>query len=135
MKPTRLFFTASIVMMTLFFCASAYSAGMDALRNTTPLQRAKLQTALMKKRLKLTRRQVPQIMNINLKYAQQMEPLIKGSGGKLVKMRQSMAIRKAKDGELARVLTPAQYQAYLASKEQMQQQMIEKVMEKRNHAG
>ncbi|MDR3568806.1 MAG: hypothetical protein P4L43_12330 [Syntrophobacteraceae bacterium] len=134
MRPTKLFFTASLAM-TLIFCSTAFSADMDALRHTTALQRAKLQTALMKKRLNLTKSQSAQVMTINLKYAQQMEPVIKGDGGKLAKMRQSMAIRKAKDTELTRVLTPTQYQAYLASKEQMRQQMIEKIMQKRQRAG
>ena len=134
MKPAKSFFITSIVM-TLLFCSTAFSADMDVLRHTTPLQRAKLQTVFMKKRLNLTQRQVPQVMNINLKYAQQMDPVIKGNGGKLAKMRQSLAIRKAKDNELMRVLTPGQYQAYLASREQMQQRMIEKVMQKRNRAG
>ena len=86
MKTAKHFFTASIAM-TLFFCATAFSADMDALKNTTPLQRAKLQTAFMKKRLNLTQRQVPRVMDINLKYAQQMEPVMKGDGGKLMKMR------------------------------------------------
>ena len=52
-----------------------------------------------------------------------------------MKMRQTMAIAKAKDNELTQVLTPAQYEAYLASKEQMQQKMIEKVMQKRGQGG
>ncbi len=134
MKATKLLFTASVAA-ALLFCATAFSADMDALKNTTPQQRAKLQTLFMKKRLKLTHKQVPKVMDINLRYAQQMEPVLKGNEGKLVKMRQATSIRRAKDNELTSVLTPGQYQAYLASKEQMRQQMIEKVMQKRNRAG
>ena len=37
--------------------------------------------------------------------------------------------------DLTKVLTPGQYQGYLASKEQMRRQVIEKVMEKRNSGG
>ncbi len=131
MKTAKHFFTASIAM-TLLFCTTAFSADRDALKNTTPLQRAKLQTAFMKKRLNLTQRQIPEVMNINLKYAQQMEPVIKGNDGKLMKMRQAAAIRKAKDNGLTRVFTHGQYQAYLASQEQMRREVIEKVMQKKN---
>jgi hypothetical protein len=134
MKPAKTFFTVFSVV-TLLFGATAFSARMDALKQTTPLVRAKLQTAFMKKRLNLTAQQMPQVMQINLKYAEQMEPVIKGNEGKLMKMRQTMAIAKAKDNELTSVLTPAQYEAYLASKEQMQQKMIEKVMQKRGQGG
>lgn len=134
MKTAKLFFTASVAG-ALLFCTTAFSADMDALKHTTPEQRAKLQTLFMKKRLKLTQKQVPQVMDINLRYAQQMEPVLKGNEGKLAKMRQAASIRRAKDNELTSVLTPSQYQAYLASQEQMRQQMIEKVMQKRNSTG
>ena len=133
MRQSGIFFTA-LIATTLFFSANGFAANMEALRHTTALQRAKVQTALMKKRLNLSQEQVPQVMKINLKYAQQMEPVIKGKGGKLVKLRESMGIGKAKENDLTKVLTPGQYQGYLASKEQMQQQMIEKVLQKRTHA-
>lgn len=122
-----------VFAVTLLLCATASAAGMDELKHSTPMLRAKLQTALMKKRLGLTPRQVPRVMDINLKYAEQMEPVIKGNGGKLMKMRQARQIGKAKDGELTKVLTPGQFQTYLASREQMRQQMIDKIMEKRRH--
>ncbi len=66
-----------------------------------------------------------------MKYAQQMEPIIKGSEGKMRKARQVRAINQAKDDELKTVLSPQQYQGYLASKEQMRQRMIQKAKEKR----
>jgi hypothetical protein len=134
MKLAKRIFTASIAI-TMVLCSSAVFAQMEELRNTTPVQRAKLQTAFMKKRLDLSKQQIPQVMNINLKYAKQMDPLIKGNEGKLKKTRQIMALGQAKDNELTKVLSPGQYEAYLASKEQMRQAMIDKIKQKQAGAG
>jgi hypothetical protein len=133
MKPARSFFP--MLAITLLFCTTAFSAQMDMLKDSTPLMRAKLQTGFMKKQLHLTRNQTEQVMAINLKYAKEMEPVIKANGAKLMKLRQERAIRKAKEGELMKVLSPGQYQAYQASKERMRQQMMDKMMQKRGSAG
>ena len=134
MKPIR-YIVAASAMMALLLSAAASFAQMDQLKNTTPVQRAKLQTALMKKKLNLARGQMKAVMGINLKYAQQMEPVIKGNGGKLKKAAQASAIDQAKDNELQSVLSPEQYQAYMASKEEMRQRMVEKLRSKRTGAG
>lgn len=134
MKAAKQILTVPITVILLLFSTAVF-AQTEQLRNSTPLQRAKLETFFMKKRLNLTQGQTSQVMKINLKYAQQMDPVIKGNPGKLVKMRQMTAIRRAKDNELTKVLSPGQYQAYLASREQMRQQMVEKMMQKRKGPG
>lgn len=134
MNAGRQIFAASITITLLFFSAAVF-AQMQQLRNTTPLQRAKLETFFMKKKLSLTPRQTSQVMEINLKYAKRMEPIVKGGHGKPGMLREAAALRQAKDRELTRVLSPGQYQGYLASREQMQQQMVEKMMQKRGRSG
>jgi len=129
MKLVKSVFTASITVV-LLLCAAAVFAQMEELRNSTPMQRAKLQTFFMQKRLNLAPGQVKQVQGINLKYAEQMEPIIRGNGGKLKKARQANAINEAKDNELRTVLSGEQYQAYLASKEEMHQAMVEKLRQK-----
>src|SRR5262245_19056412 len=81
------------------------SAGqvMDKLMNTTPDQRATAQTAMMKERLDLTADQLPKIAAINLKYAQKMDPIIKGSSGTLMKMSQMRGVNEEKEAELKEV--------------------------------
>lgn len=130
MKVTRHVLTASVMIATLLYAVTVF-AQMDELRNTTPAQRAKLQTAFMKMKLNLAPEQMKEVMNINLKYAQKMDPIMKGNEGKLRKAAQARAIDEAKDNELQGVLSGEQYQSYMASKEEMRQRMVEKLKSKR----
>jgi hypothetical protein len=130
MKLAKRVFTASITI-TLLLCAAAVLAQMEGLRNSTPSQRARLQTAFMHRKLNLSPQQVKQVQKINLKYAEQMDPIIHGNEGKFKKARQAEAINEAKDNELKTVLSEEQYQTYLASREEMRQRMVEKLKEKR----
>jgi hypothetical protein len=108
---------------------------MDKLMNTTPDERASAQTAMMKAKLDLTADQLPKIAAINQKYAQKMEPIIKGSSGPLMKMSQMREVNGEKEAELKQVLSPEQFQKYLASKEEMREQFEEKLEEKRGGGG
>jgi hypothetical protein len=123
------------IAIALMLCATAAFAQMEELRNSTPQQRAKLETAFMKMKLNLSRQQMERVLNINLKYAQQMDPIIKGNEGKLRKVRDASAINRAKDRDLQTVLSGDQYQAYLASKEEMRQRMVEKFRQKQGISG
>lgn len=96
-------------------------AQMDRLKSMPPAERAKLQTDMMKSKLSLTAEQTPKIAAINEKYAQQMQPVIMSSEGPLVRMRKMREISGAKEGELKAVLTPDQFQKYLAEKEEMRE--------------
>jgi hypothetical protein len=111
------------------------SGQMDKLMNTTPDERANAQTALMKAKLDLTADQLPKITAINQKYAQKMEPIIKGSAGPFMKMSQMRGVNEEKEAELKQVLSPEQFQKYLASKEEMREQFEEKLEEKRGGGG
>ena len=62
------------------------SAQLDRLKDTTPEQRADLQTEFVKSKLGLTAEQEKAVADINLKYAKKMDPIIKGSAGKFMKL-------------------------------------------------
>ena len=64
---------------------------------------------------------------INLDTAQTMEPIIKGSEGPLVKMRQAREIETQREGALQRVLSPDQFQRTLAMREEMKQKLEGKI--------
>jgi len=119
---------ASIVTALLLSVAPGALAQMDQLKNTTPEQRAKLQTDLMKSKLALTPEQTATIGAMNEKYAQRMEPIIKGSEGPFTKMRQMKQVSEAKEAELKTILSPDQFQKYLAEKEEMREQFEEKLL-------
>jgi len=99
----------------------------DMIKNSTPEQRAKMQTSMMKAKLQLDTVQVVKVQAINLTAAQKMEPLLKGDGGKLAKFRQMKEIDSAKDKDLKNVLTPEQYKQYQAAKDEMKEKMKERL--------
>jgi len=107
----------------------------ERLANSTPEMRAKIQTELMTKKLGLKADQIPKVQEINLKYARKMQPVLKGNEGPLVKMRAAKAIDQDKEAELGKVLTQEQYQQYLASKQEMREQLEKRIEEKRQGEG
>src|SRR4051794_29883635 len=100
-------------------CLATAAGGQDlrALENSTPQQRADIQTTFMAKRLGLSPEERSKVADINLKYAQQAQPILTGSEGPLRKMEALKGMQGQKDSDLKAVLTPAQYKKYLASKE------------------
>src|SRR5262249_33425024 len=124
-----------IALVLVLGVSGAWAADLDALKNTTPKERATAQTAMMKSKLELTDAQTPKIAAINQKYADRMEPVIKGSQGPLMKMRAAKEIESQKEVELKGVLTPDQFQKFLAGKEEMRQKMLDRVTEQRAHGG
>lgn len=106
-----------------------------ALKRSTPEQRAKFQTAFLQKKLTLTSDQLPKVEKINSDTAQKMDPVLKGDQGPLVKMRAMRAIEQQKEAALRGVLTPAQFQTFLAAKDELKQKLEEHLMEKRAGGG
>jgi len=92
---------------------------MADIKNKTPEQRAQLQTSLMKSKLQLDAGQIVKAQAINLKYAQKMEPVIKGNDGKLKKYRVAMSIMKDKDAEFKKILSAEQYKHYQDFEEEL----------------
>jgi hypothetical protein len=79
---------------------------------SSPEQRAAIQTQFMKERLNLPTEVLAKVQAVNLKYARQMDPVLKGSDGKLAKMQKARGIMGAKDDELKAILSPDQFEAY-----------------------
>lgn len=126
---------STVVAACLVAAASVLAADMDALKDTTPRERAAAQTAMMKSRLGLTDAQLPKIEAINSKYAERMDPIIKGSQGPLGKMRDARGVEQEKETELKGVLTPDQFQKFLAAKEEMREHLVERIREHRAKDG
>lgn len=105
----RAFLIAACVLAVATSAVSADEAGVIQSR---PEQRAAIQTQFMKDRLSLPADVLAKVQAINLKYAQQMDPVLKGTDGKLAKMQKARGIMAAKDSELKAVLSPSQFEAY-----------------------
>jgi hypothetical protein len=126
-RKTSIAFVAAVGSLLFTLAASAQ---FDELKNTTPEQRAKALTEMMTTQLGLTPEQTGKVAELNLTYANKMDPLIKGSAGPFVRMREMKQINQAKEAQLKQILTPQQFEKYLASKEQMRENLAEKVEEK-----
>jgi hypothetical protein len=109
------------VILFVFGMPQAF-AQLDELKNTTPGERASLQTELMKSKLALTAEETQAVADLNLKYANRMEPIIKGSSNSLSKMFQMRKINNEKETELKRILSPQQWEKFDASRDEMRQQ-------------
>ena len=110
---------AFVVIAVLAFGVVAAAQELQMLENTTPQQRAGIQTAFMTKKLGLSPEVRSKVEAINLKYAQQAQPVLTGSEGPLRKMHDIKEIEAQKENELKGVLTPQQFQQFLASKEEL----------------
>lgn len=133
-KSIRIFLSISFLLITcMLFNPALAQDKTDMIKKSTPEQRAKMQTSMMKAKLQLDTIQVAKVQVINLAAAQKMDPVIKGDGGKFAKFRQMKEIEGVKDKELKKVLTDAQYKQYEAAKEEMKEKMKERLQE--NQAG
>ncbi len=103
----------------LCLAAAAGAQELQMLEKTTPQQRADIQTAFMAKKLGLSPEVRTKVAAINLKYAQQAQPILTGSEGPLRKMHDMKDVESQKENELKGVLTPQQFQQLLASKEEL----------------
>jgi hypothetical protein len=127
MRASTAVLTLCTAILLLLGASPGARAQFDKLKNTTPEQRAKLQTELMKAKLGLTPEEEAKIAALNLKYAQKMEPVIKGSSGPFMEMREARSINEEKEAEMKQVLTPAQFGVYLAAKEEIREKFEERI--------
>ena len=89
------------------------------MRNSTPEQRANLQTDQMKEFLKLSDEQAEKVSEINLKYANEVQEIYESKKSRSKKRQELRDMIDRKDIELKAVLTGEQYKTYQAGKVEM----------------
>ena len=124
-----------IAVAVLVMAASVAAEGLDDLKATTPAERAAAQTAMMKAKLGLTDDQLPKIEALNEKYAEQMDPIIKGSDGPLLKMHAVKGVEDQKETELKGILSSDQFQQFQAMKSEMRDKIMERIKAQRAQKG
>ena len=121
-----------LILCTLFIQgADLYAqnpANMALLESTTPEERANIQTELLRDKLTLTESQQDKVAEVNLKYAKQMEEMIKGGASKWKMYRTAIRVDKEKDGDLKALLTAPQFSTYLDYKEHLRTDGKEKLL-------
>ncbi|MGX5685331.1 hypothetical protein ACWKWW_12245 [Chryseobacterium cucumeris] len=115
-----------VVMAFLWMTFTNVSAQAKKLKDTTPEQRAKMQTEWMTTKLALNTSQIQKVSALNLQYAQKNEPIIQSSENKLSKFKKLKTLQKEKSNALSPILDAAQYQKYQEIKDQMIQTLKEK---------
>ena len=128
LRPTFIALLVAAMSLLIVVAAGAQNE-MEKLKSSTPEERARLQTEMMKTKLGLTPDQTPKVAAINQKYAQRMEPIIKGQEGPLMRLRQMREVGQAKEAELKGVLSPEQFQKYLAEKQEMREKFEDKLIQ------
>ena len=124
-----------IAALVLLMAVRVGAEGLDDLKDTTPAERAAAQTTMMKEKLSLTDEQLPKVKAINEKYAEQMDPIIKGSGGMLMKMGPMRAVEDKKEAELKGVLSDDQFQQFQAMKSELRDKLMERIKAQRAQKG
>src|SRR5262249_17740889 len=126
-RPRLWAIALALLAAALLAAPSAALAQLDELKDSTPKQRATVETAFMRRKLELTPQQDRQVSALNLKYAEQMQGVIGGSDGPFMKLRAAEAIDKEKDSALQGILSPAQFQQYQAAKQELRTELETKL--------
>ena len=129
----RVFLTVLLFGLMVTGNALAQEKLEEFMTQTTPEERARMQTDYMKQSLSLTDAQVPVVTNINLKYSKKMQAAYEGETRKFQRLRKLKQVGDEKDTELKKALDQAQYQTYLTNKEAMKEKLREKAKERRDH--
>lgn len=116
------------ILITAFLCMTFTNvlAQTKKLKDTTPEQRAKMQTEWMTSKLALNTKQVDQVSALNLQYARKNDPILKSNESKLSKFKKLKALQKEKSNALSQILDAGQYKKYEEIKDQMVQTLKEK---------
>jgi Spy/CpxP family protein refolding chaperone len=110
-----------LVLFSIFLLASTSLAqpGYGSFQNSSPEERAKIQTDQMREKLNFTDEQDSSIYEINLKYARKIQELMKGEQER-DEIRSKMGeLMKEKDEELKGILTEEQFELYLNYKKEL----------------
>ena len=131
MKPTTLT-TVILVFAIVGMGTFAYSQEKlnEFMTETTPEERAQLQTDYMKENLSLKEDQETKVHGINVKYAEKMQEAYEAPTQKQQKAKSMKRINCEKEAELKLILKPDQYATYEKNKEAMKEKIKARIKEK-----
>lgn len=133
MKKSMLFIALLFWLTGLGYTSLAQENLNEFMTQTTPEERAEMQTEYMKEHLSLTDQQVPEISDINLRYARKMQDAYASETRKFQRLKKLKNVSNEKDAELKKALDSKQYETYARNKEAMKEKMRARAKEKRNN--
>ena len=104
-----------LTVIMLFVACSSFSLAVSAQNTISKAQaeeRAQKMTAQMQKKLSLAEAQYQPVYDINLKYAKVNQQILKGTDGKMSKLKKLRSTQQSKSKELQAVLTKDQFILY-----------------------
>jgi len=109
-------------------------AQMEELKNSTPKERADMQTQWMKDNLALDDKVAATIAAINLKYARENQALMDSSEPRFQKLIALKKNSQAKDAEMKSVLSAGQYSQYEEKKQALRAELKQKMQDRQQAA-
>lgn len=117
----------AIVGLVLLINSAGAQLKLDkVMTDTTPEERANLQSIKMRDKFSLSEEQYQQVQEINLKYARKMQSVYNTDQGKLKRLKGMKSVGEEKDKELKRVLSSSQYEMYQRQKEEVRKKSRER---------
>ncbi len=107
----------------------------EFMTETTPEERAQLQTDYMKEILSLSGDQEAKVHGVNLKYAEKIQEAYEAPTKKQQKLQAMKRINAEKEAELKLNLSADQYATYEKNKEAMKEKIKEQIKEKEKEKG
>lgn len=114
-------------ILGMLFSTCVLASDMTFLAQTTPAERAGVQTHFMTQKLNLDSPTQNRIAAINLKYAELVEPVLHNDDSSFSKMLSIRSLQDKKDAELKSILTPAQYETYENARDELKAEMEQKL--------
>lgn len=118
MKVLKFLTVAGVLALAMVFAALPGAMAQDKeqmkemLKNSTPQQRADMQTKLMQQELSLTDAQYTGVSKLNLEYANKMQVIINSDEGRIGKARKAKSLMGEKEKKLKGILTDEQFEKY-----------------------
>lgn len=117
-----------IFMCLMTLSISSFAQQFSKENPGTPEQRAQMMTDTMKTSLSLTEDQVPEIYDLNLKYAEIMQKEVIDTDKNMIsKYWKGNEIMKQKEAELKPLLTEEQWKGYLSYKDAIKGKMLKRL--------
>jgi hypothetical protein len=133
--------TTSTTVLLVFAIAGigTFAYGQEKLNefmtDTTPEERAQLQTGYMKETLSLREDQEAKVHGVNVKYAEKMQEAYEAPTKKQQKVQAMKRINAEKEAELKLLLSVDQYATYEKNKEAMKEKIKAQIKEKEKEKG
>ena len=134
MNPMKSTTLATVILVFAIAGMGTFAYSQEKLNEfmteTTPEERAQMQTDYMKESLSLKEDQEAKVHGINVKYAEKMQEAYEAPTKKQQKVQSMKRINAEKEAELKLILSADQYATYEKNKEAMKEKINARIKEK-----